>query len=107
MLDMVPILGDEWLKRLSMNPESRPGEERRRTCRLPLHWPLYLACPGQDFPRGTETVNLSREGFYCVLDEPLTAGDHFACEIVLPTHLPDSDSFMSLRCRARVIRVEK
>src|SRR6185369_13755858 len=73
----------------------------------PLHWTLYLASRGGTHPRRTETENLSRDGFYCILDQPLTAGEHVDCDIVIPTHESDCHAVISLRCRAQVIRVEK
>jgi hypothetical protein len=95
------------LRDLMAEGEWTAKRERRKSCRLPLRWTLYLACQGGTHPHRTETKNLSRDGFYCLLHEPLTAGEHVDCDIVVPTHAPDCDDELFLRCHAQVIRVEK
>jgi hypothetical protein len=88
--------------------ESRtPGGDRRRSLRVPLHWKLYVACRGTTHPRQTETRDVSRDGFYCILDAALAPGEWIDCDLVIPAHVPDSDETLSLRCRAQVIRVER
>jgi hypothetical protein len=82
-------------------------DERRKSLRVPVRWTLYLVCKGGTHTYRSETKNLSRAGFYCVLNEPLTAGEHIDCDIVIPRHTLASDDVISLRCRAQVIRVEK
>ena len=66
-----------------------------------------MARDGRTHPQRTETKNLSRDGFYCLLNEPLIVGEHFDCDIVVPTHAPVASSAMFLRCRVQVMRVEK
>jgi hypothetical protein len=104
---MAAIGQDEWLERLSATTESTRISERRRSHRVPLRWTLFVALPGGTYPKRTATENLSRDGFYCLFDEPVTAGQYVDCDIVVPSHLPDCKELMSLRCRAQVIRVEK
>jgi hypothetical protein len=104
---MTPAGQDEWPELMNAIPECTAIEERRRSLRVPLHWTLYLVCEGGIHTYRSETKNLSRAGFYCVLNEPLTAGEHVACDIVIPTHTLASEDVMSLRCRAQVLRVEK
>ncbi len=82
--------------------------ERRRSRRVPLHWTLYLACNGNGHPVRTKTRDISSDGFYCLLEQPVKPGDQFACDIVVPTHnSPDPDDVVYLRCRAQAVRVEK
>lgn len=84
------------------------GIERRRSPRAPLHWTMYLMCIGARHPLRTETRDLSRDGFYCLLDHPIRPGERIQCEIVVPTHnSQDPDDIVYLRCRAQAVRVEK
>jgi hypothetical protein len=104
---MTPTGQDEWLELMMAQGEWPAKGERRKSIRVPLHWTLHLACQGGKHPHRTEIKNLSRDGFYCFLHEPLTAGEHVDCDIVVPTHAPDCEDVLFLRCRAQVIRVEK
>ena len=72
-----------------------------------MHWTSYLTFRGMNRPERTVTKDLRRDGFYCFLNEALAPGEWIDCEIIGPAHLPDHDATISLRCRARVIRVEK
>jgi PilZ domain len=105
--NMAAIGQDDWLERLSATAEAVRVSERRRSYRVPLRWTLYVALPGATYPRRTATENLSCDGFYCVLDEPLTAGQHIDCDLVVPAYVPEADDIVSLRWRVQVIRVEK
>ena len=82
--------------------------DRRNSVRIPLQWPLYVNQIGIPRPLRTRTRNLSSHGFYCVLQEPLTAGDHIECDLLIPTHMSRSgEDVLFLRCQARVVRVEQ
>ncbi|MBZ5581449.1 MAG: PilZ domain-containing protein [Acidobacteriia bacterium] len=92
----------------------RPGEafqaqsERRKSLRLPLQWPLYVARAGTEAPLQATTRNLSNRGFYCILRQVFAVGDHFECILVIPSHVTRStEEVFHLRCQARVVRVEK
>jgi PilZ domain len=98
---------EEWFELMNTTAELMGNGERRKSFRVPLQWTVYFASETGTFPRRSETKNLSRDGFYCFLEVPLTAGEHFDCDIVIPTHMRDGEDVMSLRCRAQVIRVEK
>ena len=82
--------------------------ERRRTKRAQLHWTIYVVAGGSTHPFRTETRDISRDGFYCVLDRPVTPGHQIQCDIVVPTYksLP-SGVVVRLRCDAEVVRVEQ
>jgi hypothetical protein len=85
-----------------------PGLERRRNPRAPLHWTLYLTCTGSSHPLRTTTRNISKDGFYCVLHQPVIPGERIECDIVVPTHRSQNpDDVVYLRCRAQAVRVEK
>lgn len=84
------------------------GSERRRSRRVPLHWTLYLACKGSGHRLRTTTININKDGFYCLLDQPLSPGEQIDCDIVIPAHRSqDPEDVVYLRCRAQVVRVEK
>lgn len=82
--------------------------DRRRTPRATLRWALYLNGNSTGHPLRAETRNISRDGFYCLLDQPLTPGERIECDIVVPTHdLLDPEDFVYLHCSVQVLRVEK
>ena len=84
------------------------GSERRRNPRVPLHWTLYLACKGSGHLVRTTTRDINKNGFYCLLDQPLSPGEQIECDIVVPVHRSqDPDDVVYLRCRAQAVRVEK
>lgn len=88
--------------------EHKEGSERRRHPRVPLHWKLNLACSHSAHPFCTKTQDISRDGFYCLLDQPLVPGELVECDIVVPAHrAQDPDDVIHLRCHARVVRVEE
>jgi len=73
-----------------------------------LNWTLYVACDGARHPLRAVTRDISRDGFYCVLRQPVKPGERIDCDIVVPTHRSqDPDDVVYLRCRARVVRVER
>jgi hypothetical protein len=56
----------------------------------------------------TEASNISRDGFYCLLNRPVRPGELIGCDIVVPTHSwQDPDDVIYLRCSAQAVRVEK
>jgi hypothetical protein len=84
------------------------GIERRRSPRVKLHWTLYLMLNGTTHPLRTETRDISSDGFYCVLDQPIRPGERIKCDLVVPTHnSQDPDEVVYLRCSAEALRVEK
>ena len=84
------------------------GVERRRSPRATLHWTLYLSCNGAKYPLRTELRDISSDGFYCLVDQPIRPGERIKCDIVVPTHsLQGADDVMYLRCDALAVRVEK
>ena len=58
-------------------------------------------------PVSGKTSNVSSQGFYCLVQEPLESGERVECTLVIPT--PKSgkpDAALSLKCHARLLRVE-
>jgi hypothetical protein len=88
--------------------ESSEIAERRRNLRVPLHWTVLLAHGRAAQPSRSKTQDLSKGGFYCLLDEPLTPGERIECDIVVPTHAAERwGDALSLRCHVQVLRVDK
>jgi hypothetical protein len=85
----------------------RPAVERRRRPRAALNWPILITRGSSPHPMETTTINVSSEGFYCLLPEAVTAGERVECTIRIPAPNPDrSDAALRLQCRAQVLRVE-
>lgn len=86
----------------------RDQHERRRNRRAPLSWLIYLRCESFSQPILTRTRDISSEGFYCLLKQPVRPGEHIECDIVVPTHSTgDPNDVIYLSCRARAVRVEE
>jgi hypothetical protein len=82
--------------------------ERRKNPRAPLRWTLYLTCNGSGHPLRATTRDINKDGFYCLLDQPVRPGERIECDIVMPTHgSQDPDDVAYLRCRVQAVRVEK
>jgi hypothetical protein len=82
--------------------------ERRKTRRAALHWTVYVVCARSTHSFRTETRDISRDGFYCVIDRPVTPGERIECDIAVPTHSSFGVGAAAyLRCRAQVVRVEQ
>jgi len=82
--------------------------ERRNTRRAPLRWTVYVVAGHSTHPFRTETRDISMDGFYCVMDRPITAGERIECDILVPTHNSlAAGTAVYLRCRATVVRVEQ
>src|SRR4051794_32728324 len=81
------------------------GKERRRRPRVSLRWEIRF-CAGAETMVSTATENLSCNGFYCVSDEPVVAGDHH-CVIVIPGHVPNEPAQpLYLHCDVQVLRID-
>ncbi|MGA3040549.1 MAG: PilZ domain-containing protein [Bryobacteraceae bacterium] len=73
--------------------------------RVGLRWPLSIQM-GQRDARvlSTVTENLSSQGFCCVVNEPVAAGERVACILQFPMRL-DPQISQALRCQAQVVWV--
>src|SRR5208337_4049642 len=86
MSSMAQLFPDPLLGAGRADLDERAQSERRGTLRLPLELPVYIARAGAAHPSRSWTRNLSSNGFYCVLHERLTPGEHIECDFVVPTH---------------------
>jgi hypothetical protein len=58
-------------------------------------------------PVSGKTRNVSSQGFYCLVQEPLESGERVECTMLIP--IPKSgkpDAVLCLKCQARLLRVE-
>ena len=81
--------------------------ERRRRPRTPVRWPVTVFRPNYPDSVDSITLNLSSDGFYCLIDAPCAIGESLLVLLRAPSHHPaDGNSTCTLRCQARVLRVE-
>lgn len=81
--------------------------ERRKRPRFPLSWTVYLSRPNHSNLIETQTINISCEGFYCVVDSPFVVGEVIRSVLLLPTLNPNSpDRVLGLECQLTVVRME-
>jgi hypothetical protein len=81
--------------------------ERRIRPRAPLRWVVHVSRAGGLRPVSGKTSNVSSQGFYCLVQEPLECGQRVECTLVIP--IPKSgepDAVVWLKCQARLLRVE-
>jgi PilZ domain len=81
--------------------------ERRIRPRAALQWVVHVSRAGGLHPVSGKTSNVSSQGFYCLVQEPLESGQRVECTLVIP--IPKSgkpDAVVWLKCRARLLRVE-
>jgi hypothetical protein len=58
-------------------------------------------------PVSCKTRNVSSQGFYCLVQEPLESGELVECMVVIPIPKSgDPDAVLWLKCQARLLRVE-
>lgn len=84
------------------------GRDRRWRPRLRLALPLVLFRSGETGRIETETVDVSCDSFYCVLNHRFSPDDRLECELTIPGDklgsAPPEDA-LCLCCRLRVVRV--
>ena len=73
---------------------------------MPLRCSLRLYRQGTDHPIHGETVNISSEGFYLVIDAPFTPGDTLTCMLDVPSEATHESDAMKLRYEVKVLRVD-
>jgi hypothetical protein len=80
--------------------------ERRRRRRFPLNCTVEFERDGQTFTSGT--LNISSQGFYCVVDQPVRAGEELRCLVdLMEGHAGLSLPGVSLNCDVVVLRSEE
>src|SRR5580658_6568360 len=99
----------------TQNSQSEPSvngiverkSERRSRPRAALQWVVHVSRAGGMHTVSGKTRNVSSQGFYCLIQEPLESGERVECTVVIP--IPKSgrpDAVLWLKCRARLLRVE-
>jgi PilZ domain len=83
-----------------------PTNERRGRPRLPLRCSLRLYREGTDHPIHGETLNISSEGFYLVMDARFAPGDTLTCMLDVPSEATHYADAMKLRYEVKVLRVD-
>jgi PilZ domain len=77
--------------------------ERRARPRVRLHWPVsIMQNEGEPRVLSTVTENLSSQGFFCLVDQPLPAGQRVECILKLPQP-GAAEGSQVLRCAAQVV----
>jgi len=79
--------------------------DRRRRPRIPARWTVYLSRESDSHPLETFTRDLSSEGFYCYVPEPMLPGQRMECTLMLPNH-GNLDDGLCLRGSVQVVRLE-
>jgi hypothetical protein len=104
--DLLTHRGDS--EPMQIDPRNSFGEfERRRRERLTLHWNVYLFRQADSCPLISRTRDISSDGFYCIVDKPLTPGEQIYCDIIIPPHVSLTQSGgASIHCHVQVLRVQ-
>ncbi len=77
--------------------------ERRKDARLELRIPVLLFGGETENPVRSETVNISKNGFYCSTREPFAPGDRLRCLLSIST--PSDAAELYLDAEIEVMRV--
>lgn len=92
---------------MSADQVRREFRERRKHPRMPVHWTVYLYGKSDTHPVESVTVNLSSDGFFCCVPNPIQIGELLECTLIIPSHgSPDPNDLLSLRGIAQVVRLE-
>jgi len=84
------------------------GSDRRCRVRVALSLPVYLLRDTDIHPVESKTINVSSEGFYCLVGQPFSPGEALTCVISVPAcDQEDPEYFISLECHSRVLRIER
>ena len=83
--------------------------DRRKRPRVELCLPVRIESRSDGGVRDLKgsTLNISTDGLYCVVTDPLTAGEWVECVVTLPCSGSHRQSDLYLRCSAQVVRVEQ
>jgi hypothetical protein len=79
--------------------------DRRKLSRVKLRLPVRLSPPGYPLPIETETVDISRDGFFCMTDHPLEPGTQMRCVLMLSTARRTGSGEVRLEGTAEVVRI--
>ena len=79
--------------------------ERRKDTRLELRIPILLFGAECEKPVRSETLNISKNGFYCATREPFVPGDRLRCLLSISAPCGPMDSELYLDAEIEVMRV--
>ena len=80
--------------------------ERRHRRRFPLQCWVEFDRKGHAF--ASATVNISSQGFYCVVDHPVSPGEELRCMVnLMQQHASLAAPGVSLNCDVLVLRTEE
>ncbi len=83
-----------------------PMQERRRRRRFPLNCTVEFARDGQTFTSGT--LDISSQGFYCVVDQAVRPGDELRCLVnLMESHTGLALPGVTLNCDVVVLRSDE
>lgn len=88
-----------------MVQHDRVTVERRKDARLELRVPVLLFGAECEYPVRSETVNISKNGFYCATKEPFAPGDRLRCLLSISVPCDSSESELYLEAEIEVMRV--
>jgi hypothetical protein len=88
-----------------MGQHDRVIVERRKDARLELRVPVLLFGAESENPVRSETVNISKTGFYCSTKEPFAPGDRLRCLLSISAPCDSTESELYLDAEVEVIRV--
>jgi hypothetical protein len=94
-----------------LTPNSEIGQrdrvmvERRKDTRLELRVPVLLFGTESESPVRSETVNISKTGFYCSTKEPFAPGDRLRCLLSISAPCDSTESEIYLDAEVEVMRV--
>jgi hypothetical protein len=72
---------------------------------MPARWTVYLSRESDTHPLETVTRDLSSEGFYCYVPEPVLPGELLDCALMIPSHSKTED-LLCLKGQVQVVRLE-
>lgn len=88
-------------------PGAEAGGNRRKRDRVALSLTMHVLRAGSTCLLVTKTTNISSEGFYCIVPEPLNIGEIIHAVIrVSAVEIRFVTRLVALDCVARVLRVE-
>ncbi len=82
--------------------------DARKRPRFALNWTAEVRKPGHSPPAPARAVNVSSEGIYLAVAQPVPPGECVECRVEFPAHLfgPLGTGF-ALICQLRVLRADR
>jgi hypothetical protein len=90
---------------MQASPSRQELHDRRRRPRIPARWKVYLSRESDAYRIETVTRDLSSEGFYCWIPEPILPGQTLSCMLMMPS-LGSFGEQICLKGKIQVMRLE-